>query len=125
LAIVFDFDENAGITELDKKDLNEKISRAESKINSHLQEFFSFLSKEEEKGNYVEIHWPLFEFDITIMMSKVKQKFLISVLNHNNTLVYGNLLLNDHPCIGINELKKFGDWTSYNEKKNLRIFKPL
>lgn len=125
MEINFEIDENNDLTELDTKDLKEKIQRSSEKISKYIPEFFDFLTNQEKNGNYVEVHFPLFEFDLTLMISKVHKKLLISVLNHNNSIVYGNLILNDYPCIPVKDLKRFGDWKTFNEKKTLRIFKPL
>ena len=125
MTINFELDENNELTDLEIKDIKEKISRTEERIVKSFSLYFDFLTKQEDAGNYVEVHLPIFEFDITLMISKINKKFLISVLNQWNSVIYGNLILDDYPCISINDLKKFGKWSIYNDKKSLRIFKPL
>jgi len=58
------------------------------------------------------------------MLSKIKDKFLVSVLNYKDSLVYGNLLIDGYLCISNDELKKLGQWQNYSENK-LKILKPF
>jgi len=113
----------------DEKILTEEIEKIKSiipKLESHfeknLSNYFLFLSEQEKKGAYIEIHWPFFEFGITLLLSKIKDKFLISVLSHDDSIVFGNLLVEGYSCIDNNELKKFGKWQNYSSNK-LKILK--
>jgi len=125
MKIQIEFEEKEKISELDKREIKTKISIITNLLGKKIPSFIKFLDDQTKKGEYLEINYPLFQYDITIMISKIKQKYLISVLNHNNTLIYGNLILDSLPCIHINELSTFGDWSNYNIEKKLRIFKPL
>jgi len=125
MKIQIDFEENENISELEKHEIETKISNISSILYEKLPSFIEFLDSQINKDNYVEINYPIFQYDIVIMISKIKGKYLISVMNHNNSLIYGNLILESLPCITTNELSKFGDWSNYNMEKKLRIFKPL
>lgn len=125
LNIKLDLDKTNELSDLEIKDLNEKISRIEQKAIELIPSYFDFLTEQTDKGNYIEIHLPIFEYDITLMISKINKNFLISVSNHDNSIVYGNLILDNYPCVSLEEIKKLKDWTTFNEKKTLRIFKPL
>jgi len=125
LDINLDFEQREEISELEKKELTNKITKIKNSLEKKLPKFIEFLDKEAQQENYVEIHCPFFDYDISVMLAKLKERYLFSVLNHNNSRIYGNLLIDDYPCIKTNELKKFGDWTNYNQDKKLRIFKPL
>jgi len=125
LNVKLDLDKTNELSDLEIKDLNEKISRIEQKAIELIPSYFDFLTEQTDKGNYIEIHLPIFEYDITLMISKINKNFLISVLNHDNSIVYGNLILDNYPCVSLEEIKKLKDWTTFNEKKTLRIFKPL
>jgi len=124
--VKIDFDENANENILSEEviKLKEIITKLESSLNENLSNYFQFLSEQAKKENYLEIHWPFFDFGITLMLSIIKEKFLISVLNHNDSIVYGNLLIEGYPCISNDELEKLGMWKNYSENK-LKIFKPF
>ncbi len=121
-----DFNENTNENILSEEviKLKEIITKLESSLNENLSIYFQFLSEQAKKENYLEIHWPFFDFGITLMLSIIKEKFLISVLNHNDSIVYGNLLIEGYPCISIDELDKLGRWNNYSENK-LSILKPF
>jgi len=116
--------ENENILSEEVIKLKEIITKLESSLNENLSVYFQFLSEQAKKENYLEIHWPFFDFGITLMLSIIKEKFLISVLNHNDSIVYGNLLIEGYPCISNDELEKLGMWKNYSENK-LKIFKPF
>jgi len=88
------------------------------------QSIFNFYLNKQKKENYLEIHWPFFDFGITLMLSIIKEKFLVSILNHTDSIVYGNLLIEGYPCIDNEELYKLGRWNNYSENK-LKILKPF
>lgn len=100
------------------------LPKLEQALDENLSNYFQFLSEQENGENYIEIHWPFFEFGITLMLSKIKGKLLISILNHKDSVVYGNLLIEGFDCLGSGELKKLGWWQNYSEKK-LKILKPF
>jgi len=125
MKIQIEFEEKEKIPELEKSEIETKISNITNLLGEKVPSFIKFLDSQTKNGDYLEINYPIFQYDITIMISKIKEKYLISVLNHNNTLIYGNLILDSLPCIHINELSAFGDWSNYNIEKKLRIFKPL
>ncbi len=100
------------------------IQKIEVLLEENLESYFQFLSEQEKNGIYLEIHWPFFELGITLMLSKIKHKFLISVLNYRDSIVYGNLLIDGYLCISNDELKKLGQWENYSDKK-LKILKPF
>lgn len=124
MEIIFDNikSENILSQEIDK--INKIIPKLEFSLKENLSNYFQFLSEQENKGNYLEIHWPFFELGITLVVSKIKDKFLVSLLNYNDSIIYGNLLIDGYPCISIDELKKLGQWQNYSEKK-LNIIKPF
>jgi len=125
LDINLDFEEREIISEIAKDELTNKITKIKNSLEKKMPKYIKFLDDEAESENYVEIYCPFFDYDITVMLSKLKEKYLISVLNHNNSKVFGNLLIEGYPCIKTEELKNFGDWKNYNQDKKLRIFKPL
>jgi len=88
-----------------------------------LPQYLEFLEQQEGKENYIEVHLPIFEYGVTIMMSKIRKKFLISVLDQRNSKVYGNLLLDGYDCIDVNELRKLGKWSTWSPVA-LSVFKP-
>jgi len=116
--IIFDDIQNEKIPpeEIDK--LKEIIPKIEQSLNENLSNYLQFLSDQENKGNYVEIHWPFFEFSIALRLCKIKDKFLISVLNNYDSTVYGNLLIEGFDCISNDELKKIGKWKEYSGNKS-------
>jgi len=122
--IDFDEMENENILSEEVIKLKEIITKLESSLNENLSIYFQFLSEQAKKENYLEIHWPFFDFGITLMLSVIKEKFLISILNHNDSIVYGNLLIEGYPCIDNEELDKLGRWNNYSENK-LKILKPF
>jgi len=122
--IVFDEVKSEKIISEEVEKIKNMIPKIQVSLKDNLESYFQFLSEQENNGNYLEIHWPFFELGITLMLSKIKDKFLISVLNYNDSMVYGNLLIDGYPCISNDELKKLGKWQNYSEKK-LNVLKPF
>jgi len=122
--IIFDDIKSEKIISEEVEKIKNIIPKIQVSLEENLESYFQFLSEQENNGNYLEIHWPFFELGITLMLSKIKDKFLISVLNYNDSIVYGNLLIDGYPCISNDELKKLGQWQNYSEKK-LKILKPF
>ena len=122
MEIIFDNikSENIPSQEIDK--INKIIPKLEFSLKENLSNYFQFLSEQENKGNYLEIHWPFFELGITLVVSKIKDKFLVSLLNYNDSIIYGNLLVEGFSCIDNKELTKLGKWQNYSNKK-LKILK--
>jgi len=120
--IIFDNHRKPNFSEKEIEETKKKISLVENEINSKVPKYLDFLNQHEKRGDYIEIHWPIFDYGITIMMSKIKKKFLISVLDQRNSKVYGNLLLDGYNCIDVNELKKLGTWSTW-ERNRLSVFK--
>ena len=124
MKIVFDDIKSKKIIFEEVETIKNMIPKLEVLLEENLENYFQFLSEQENNGNYLEIHWPFFEFGITLMLSKIKDKFLVSVLNYKDSLVYGNLLIDGYLCISNDELKKLGQWQNYSENK-LKILKPF
>lgn len=122
MGISFDYEENPNISEADMEEIKKRISLVENSITNKAPRFLEYLDQQ-ENDDYIEIHWPIFEYGITIMFSKLKEKFLISVLDHRNSIVYGNLILSGYRCTSIKELKELGEWSKWRRNK-LSIFKP-
>ncbi len=124
MKIIFDDIKSEEIISEEVEKIKNIIPKIQVLLEENLESYFQFLSEQENNGNYLEIHWPFFELGITLMLSKIKGKFLISVLNHEDSIVYGNLLIDGYLCISNDELKKLGQWQNYSEKK-LKILKPF
>lgn len=123
MKITFDYEEDTIITEGEIEETKKKISLVEKTLHEKLPEYLELIERLSQNGNYIEIHFPIFEYGITFMISKLKEKFLISVLDQRNSKVYGNLLLDDYKCINVEELKKLGTWSSWRQG-SLSVFKP-
>ncbi len=122
-----EFDPDSGNVYLQREEIEEVIQKIPPLINSYskkIMDYASFVDKEFQCGRYIEIHMPLFELDLSVTISKIKEKFLLSVLDHMDSKVYGNLIIDEIPCIKVNELKNYGTWSNYCENK-LSVFKPL
>ena len=125
--VVFDYEkepeEHRKISQQDIEEVKKKIAKIQDPLCKKLPPYLEFLTQEGKKENYIEIHFPFFEFDITILLSKIKEKFLISVLDQRNSKVYGNLLFEDYPCISVEDLRKLGSWSTWSPV-GLSVFKP-
>ena len=73
-------------------------------------------------GHYVEIHQPFFENGITVIFAKPNQGFLISVLDHKNFRICGNLIIENIHCLSITDSIKLNDWINYKHGKNFSLF---
>lgn len=124
MKIVFDDIKSKKIISEEVETIKNMIPKLEVLLEENLESYFQFLSEQEKNGIYLEIHWPVFELGITLMLSKIKDKFLISVLNYRDSIVYGNLLIDGYLCISNDELKKLGKWEIYSDRK-LKILKPF
>jgi len=105
-------------------EMKSKVQQLEKPFEQKLSKFFDYVDQQKKEDTHIEIHWPIASLGITIMLSKLKEKFLISVLDHKNSKVYGNLIVEGYECVGINDLKELGQWSTYSKNK-LSIFKPL
>ena len=121
--ITFDYEENQNIREAEIEETKKKIFLVEKEILDKLPKYLDFLEQQVKNGNYIEIHWPIFDYGITLMLSKLREKFLISVLDQRNSKVYGNLMVEGYNCIDINELKKLGTWSAW-KRSSSSVFKP-
>lgn len=126
MKIIFDYEKDQekrrNISKEDIDEAEKKIQKLENFLCKKLPLYLEFLTEQEKIGDYVEVHLPIFDYGITLMMSRINKKFLISVLDQRNSKVYGNLLLNGYQCIKINDLKKLGSWSTW-ESRTASIFK--
>ena len=113
---------NVTLEEIDET--KQKLSNFEKPFKEKLNDYLNFLNEEESQGRYLEIHWPFFELGLTIMLSNLKGKMLISVFNLTNSKFYGNLIVDEFPCVTTEELKNLGKWSSFKQE-GLKIFKPF
>jgi len=123
VGIVFDYEKMPNISQEDIEEVKKKISKIENELSTKLPKYLKLLEHQEIKEDYFEIHLPIFDYGITIMMSMVSERYLISVLDQRNSRVYGNLLLDGYKCVDINYLKKLGTWSSW-KRLGMSIFKP-
>jgi len=86
--IIFDDVKSEKILSIEIDKIKDIIPKLEFSLKENLESYFQFLSEQENNGNYLEIHWPFFELGITLMLSKIKDKFLISVLNIDFCFLY-------------------------------------
>ena len=126
MKIIFDYEKDPEKhRNISKEGINEagkKIQKLENFLCEKLPRCLKFLQQDMVE-DYFEIHLPIFDYGITIMMSKIRGRFLISVLDQRNSKVYGNLLLEGYDCIDVKELRKLGTWSTWNRVK-VSIFKP-
>ncbi len=127
MKIIFDYEKDQekrrNISKEDIDEAGKKIQKLENFLCKKLPLYLEFLTEQEKIGDYVEVHLPIFDYGITLMMSRLNKKFLISVLDHKNSIVYGNLILDGYDCVSIKELKKLGQWSTWRNNE-LSIFKP-
>jgi len=107
-----------------KNEIRQKLPDLQKSFKEKFSEYLQFLTEEEKKGHYIEIHWPFFEIGLTIMISKLQGKALVSVFNQDDSVFCGNLLVDGFACVTVDELRKFGKWNLHSEGK-LMIFKPF
>ena len=122
MKIIFDDWKGEKLLKEEVEKIKNLIPKLELPFKENLSNYFQFLSEQEKKEIYLEIHWPFFEYGITLFLSIIKGKFLISVLDHKDSIIYGNLLVEGFSCIDNKELKKLGEWQNYSNKK-LKILK--
>jgi len=124
--IIFDYEKDPekrrNISKEDIDEAGKKIQKLENFLFKKLPLYLEFLTEQEKIGDYFEVHLPIFDYGITLMMSRINKKFLISVLDQRNSKVYGNLLLDGYQCIKINDLKKLGSWSTW-ASRSASIFK--
>lgn len=123
--ITIDFDDSVNLTSLEKEEIVKRLKKVEDVIVQNLPRYFDFVSSENKSGRYVEVHLPVFDADLTVMISKLKEEdaYLVSLLDHKNSKVFGNLIVPGYRCTSVKELKKYADWSSYKGTKSLKVFK--
>jgi len=112
------------ISDEEIEEIKAKVPQLEKPFEQKLEKFLDYVDQQQKESAYIEIHWPIASLGITIMLSKIREKFLISVLDHKNSKIYGNLIVEGFDCVGINDLKELGQWSTYSRNK-LSIFKPV
>jgi len=108
----------AEIEEIEKRILIKK-----DYISSIIPSYLKFL-QEQNLSDYIEIHVPIFDYGITLVISFLKQKLLISILDYKDSKVYGNLLVDGYDCIKSDEVKNFGNWSKWKLNR-LSYFRPV
>jgi len=123
MRIDFDYEEIPNVSQVRFEEIKKKIAKIENFLIEKLPKFLELLEQKHMPANYYEIHLPIFDYGITIMMSKLRDKFLISVLDQRNSIVFGNLLIEGYSCMDIKELKKLGTWSTW-KKVRMSVFRP-
>ena len=96
-----------------------QIKKSISFLDKNLDRFLSYLHKEKELGNYIEIDMPIFESNLSIKINLFYEKILISVMNHKDSEFFGSLIIEGYDCLDKESIEKIGTLTNpiHNFKK--------
>ena len=113
--ISFEYDKNPKISNLEIKEIRQRIIESSKEIEKNFPLIKECLDKLEQNNEYFEINYPIFEYGITLTFAKLRKKFLVTVSDHVNRKVFGLLLLEGVSCLDIEELKELKKWENWNK----------
>ena len=108
MLISYEFIPNTKLSDNKVIEIKEKIEKSVLFLENTFGRCLSYLYKEKELDNYIEIDLPLFESDITIKINLFYEKILVSVMNHKDSEFFGYLIIEGFDCLDNESIKEIG-----------------
>ena len=99
----YEFIPDEELSEKEIDEIKEGIEKSILFLEENLSRILSYIYKEKELGNYIEIDIPLFESNLSIKVNLFYEKILLSIMNHKDSKFFGYLIID-----GIDSLDKEG-----------------
>ena len=116
-------DEKSSLRKVADLELKNQIAKSIPFLEKNLDRLLEYIKKEEDMKNYIEINLPFFDSSIAYKINRFYGKIIISVLNFDDSKIFGHLIIDGYDCLDKNGIKKFGDWKSHNEKERFQRLK--
>ena len=89
-------------------DLKSQIKNSVPFLEENLDRILGYLKKEEKLKNYLEINLPIFDSNISYKMNLYDKKIIITVMSHDDSKIYGHLLIDGYDCLDKKGIKEQG-----------------
>ena len=89
-------------------ELNNQIGKSMPFLEKNLDRLLSYLKKEADLKNYIEINLPFLDSNISYKLVLYGEKIIISVMSHDDSKIFGNLLIEGYDCLDKNGIKELG-----------------
>jgi len=104
-------------------ELKKQISKSLPFLEKNLDRLLDYLKKEESLNNYIEINLPFFDSNISYKINLFSGKIIISVMAHDDSQIYGHLLLDGYDCLDKKGMKEHG--LNFKIVKDKNIFQGI
>jgi len=89
-------------------ELKNQISKSIPFLEKNLDRMIDYLKKEESLNNYIEINLPFFDSNLSYKINLYNGKLIISVMNQDDSKIFGHLLIENYDCLDKNGIKQLG-----------------
>ena len=89
-------------------ELKRQITKSIPFLEKNLDRILEYLRKEDSLKNYIEINLPFLDLNISYKINLYSQKIIITVMNYNDSNIFGHLLIDGYDCLNKKEIKKLG-----------------
>ena len=87
-------------------ELKRQILQSIPFLQKNLERMVTYLKKESNLNNFIEIDLPFFDSNISFRIFMFKEKIVISVISYNDSDHLGHLIINDPNYLDIENIKK-------------------
>lgn len=89
-------------------ELNNQIEKSMPFLEKNLDRLLNYLKKEADLKNYIEINLPFLDLNISYKLNLYYEKIIISVMNYDDSRIFGHLLIEGYDCLDKNGIKELG-----------------
>ena len=89
-------------------ELKNQISKSTPFLEKNLDRLIDYLKNEESLNNYIEINLPFFDSNISYKINLYNGKIIISVMNHDDSKIFGHLIIDGYDCLDKKGIKELG-----------------
>ena len=89
-------------------ELKNQIEKSMPFLEKNLDRLLNYLKKEADFDNYIEINLPFLDSNISYKLNLYYEKIIISVMNYDDSRIFGHLLIEGYDCLDKNGIKELG-----------------
>ncbi len=122
MANSFQFEPIREISEDTKIDLEIANQKFVEFLSENFSRFKEYFLTEEKLGNYIEIDIPLLGTNFSYKINQFYGRFMISVLDHKDSKIFGHLLLDGYDFLDSETIRKLGNFQTHKDQfKRLKL----